>query len=389
MQDINARPREAGIFVGRLSPGPGNAITDVTGVRVGHSTVVRGEGPLVVGEGPVRTGVTVVCPREGLARDEPVFAGAHRLNGNGEMTGLEWVREAGTLATPVATTNTHSVGVVRDALIAAEVEERTDDDLYWSMPVVAETFDGILNDINGQHVTAAHAREALASARGGPVTEGSVGGGTGMICHEFKGGIGTASRRLTEEEGGWTVGALVQANYGRRDMLRVDGAPVGRVLTTERVPPPMPESGEEPTSAGAGSIIVILATDAPLLPHQCERLAQRAGIGLGRMGGGLDDASGDIFLAFATGNRNIPRSGFPIESPATIPLRMVPNERMTPLFEAAAEATEESILNALLAAGTVTGRDGIMARGLSAGLLLEALDEARGLWTRPKRTEKK
>ena len=200
-----------------------------------------------------------------------------------------------------------------------------------------------------------------------------------MICHEFKGGIGTASRKLTDEDGGWTVGALVQANHGRRDMLRVDGAPVGRVLTTERVPPPMLPSEEGSASAGAGSIIVVLATDAPLLPHQCERLAQRASIGLGRMGDGLDDASGDIFLAFATGNGGIPRSGFPIKSPATIPLRMVPNERMTPLFEATAEATEEAILNALLAAGTMTGRDGIMAHGLSAKLLLEALDETRGL----------
>ena len=376
------RTREAGVFIGYLTPGPENAITDVAGVRVGHSTIISGEGPLVAGEGPVRTGVTIVCPREGLTRDEPVFAEAHRLNGNGEMTGLEWVREAGTLATPVAITNTHSVGVVRDALIAAEVEARTDDDLYWSMPVVAETFDGILNDINGQHVTADHVQEALADAHGGPVTEGSVGGGTGMICHEFKGGIGTASRKLTDDEGGWTVGALVQANYGRRDMLRVDGAPVGRVLTTERVPPPMLPSEEDSASAGSGSIIVILATEAPLLPHQCERLARRASIGLGRMGGGLDDASGDIFLAFATGNRGIPRSGFPIESPATIPLRMIPNERMTPLFEAAAEATEESIINALLTAGSMTGRDGIMAHGLTAGLLLEALDEARTLYAR-------
>ena len=384
MPEKSLRAREAGVFIGHLAPGPENAITDVAGVLVGHATVVRGEGALVVGEGPVRTGVTVVCPRERLTRDEPVFAGAHRLNGNGEMTGLEWVREAGTLATPVAITNTHSVGVVRDALIAAEVEARTDDDLYWSMPVVAETFDGVLNDINGQHVTAAHVREALADARGGTIAEGSVGGGTGMICHEFKGGIGTASRRLSDEEGGWTVGALVQANHGRRDMLRVDGAPVGRVLTTERVPPPTAPSAEESSvPEGAGSIIVVLATDAPLLPHQCERLAQRAGIGLGRMGGGIDDASGDIFLAFATGNKGIPRSGFPIESPATIPLRMVPNERMTPLFEAAAEATEESILNALLAAGTMTGRDGITAHGLSAELLLAALDGARDLCARP------
>jgi D-aminopeptidase len=370
--------RDAGILVGDLPTGSNNAITDVEGVRVGHSTIVRGEGPLVVGEGPVRTGVTVVCPREGLTRDDPVFAGSHRLNGNGEMTGLEWVRESGVLTTPVAITNTHSVGVVRDALITAELEARTDEDEYWCLPVVAETFDGTLNDINGQHVAADHVREALADAHGGPVAEGSVGGGTGMICHEFKGGIGTASRRLADEEGGWTVGALVQTNYGRRSMLRVNGAPVGRLLTTERVPSPYEE--REP-SAGSGSIIVILATEAPLLPHQCDRLAQRASIGLGRMGGGCEDGSGDIFLAFATGNSGIPRSGLS-QLPAAIPLQMAPNERMTPLFYAAAEATEEAILNALLAAGTVTGRDGITAHGLSPDILLGALDEARALSAR-------
>ena len=360
-----------------MPPGPNDAITDVAGVRIGHATLVRGEGPLVVGEGPVRTGVTVICPREGLTREEPAFAGSHRFNGNGEMTGLEWIREAGMLETPVAITNTHSVGVVRDALIAAEFEERTEE--YWRLPVVAETYDGTLNDINGQHVTAEHVREALADARGGPVAEGSVGGGTGMICHEFKGGIGTASRRLTGEDGGWTVGALVQANYGRRFMLRVDGAPVGRVLTTEHIPSPY-ETGETP-SAGTGSIIVILATDAPLLAIQCDRLARRASIGLGRMGGGCDDASGDIFLAFATGNSGIPWSGLE-RLPATVPLGMVTNEHMTPLFYAAAEATEEAILNALLAAGTVTGRDNITAHGLTPDLLLGALDEARALCAR-------
>lgn len=377
------RARDAGIIVGHLPTGLENNITDVEGVRVGHSTIVRGEGPLVVGEGPVRTGVTVVCPREGLARDEPAFAGCHRLNGNGEMTGLEWIREAGTLTTPVAITNTHSVGVVRDALVAAELQDRSDADTYWCMPVVAETFDGRLNDINGQHVTANHVHEALADASGGPVEEGTVGGGTGMVCHQFKGGIGTSSRRLSEERGGWTVGALVQANYGSRSALRVDGAPVGRVLTTERIPAPeaAPEGGTPP---GAGSIIVVLATDAPLLPHQCERLAQRASIGLGRMGGGCDNGSGDIFLAFATGNRGIPKAGYPIQSPDTLALRMVPDERMTPLFEAAAETTEEAILNALLAAETTTGQDGITAHGLSAEALLDALDEARALCGRMK-----
>ena len=376
MEEKHERARDVGITIGHLPPGPNDAITDVGGVRVGHSTIVRGEGSLVVGEGPVRTGVTVVCPREGLIRDDPVFAGCHRLNGNGEMTGLEWIREAGALTTPVAITNTHSVGVVRDALIAAELEARTDE--YRCLPVVAETYDGTLNDINGQHITADHVREALADARGGPVAEGSVGGGTGMICHEFKGGIGTASRRLADEEGGWTVGALVQTNYGRRSMLRVDGAPVGRVLTTERVPSPFED--QEP-SAEKGSIIVILATDAPLLPHQCERLAQRASIGLGRMGGGCEDGSGDLFLAFATGNGGIPRAGLS-QLPASIPLSMIPNERMTPLFYAAAEATEAAILNALLAAGTVTGRDGITAHGLTPDLLLGALDEARSLCAR-------
>ena len=371
------RARDLGISIGYLPAGLNNAITDVAGVRVGHSTIIRGEGPLVVGEGPVRTGVTVVCPREGFTREDPVFAGSHLLNGNGEMTGLEWIREAGALETPVVITNTHSVGGVRDALVAAEFENRTEE--YWVLPVVAETYDGTLNDINGQHVGPEHLREALAAARTGPVTEGSVGGGTGMICHEFKGGIGTASRRLPEEAGGWTVGALVQSNYGRRDMLRVDGAPVGRVLTTERVPSPYEEEDWSP--AGTGSIIVILATDAPLLPTQCDRLAQRASIGLGRMGGGCDDASGDIFLAFATGNRGLPGSGLP-NPPATVPLATIPNEHMTPLFYAAAEATEEAILNALLAAGTVTGRDGITAHGLTPDLLLGALDEARPLCAR-------
>ena len=371
------RARDLGVFVGHLPPGPNNAITDVEGVRVGHSTIVRGEGALVVGEGPVRTGVTVVCPREGFTRENPVFAGSHRFNGNGEMTGLEWIREAGALETPVAITNTHSVGVVRDALVAAEFEERAEE--YWVLPVVAETYDGTLNDINGQHVTAEHLREALADASTGPVEEGSVGGGTGMICHEVKGGIGTASRLLPEEDGGWTVGALVQTNYGRRYMLRVDGAPVGRVLSTERVPSPYEEESTSP--AGTGSIIVILATDAPLLPTGCDRLALRASIGLGRIGGGCDDGSGDIFLAFATGNGGLPGSGLP-DQQASIPLTTIPSAAMTPLFYAAAEATEEAILNALLAAGTMTGRDGITAHGLDPDLLLGALEEARPLCAR-------
>jgi D-aminopeptidase len=370
------RARELGIQIGVLPSGPNDAITDVAGVRVGHSTIVRGDGPLVVGEGPVRTGVTVICPREGSARGEPVFAGSHRFNGNGEMTGLEWIREAGALTTPVGITNTHSVGVVRDALIAAEAEERQGADEYWSLPVVAETYDGTLNDINGQHVGPEHVREALRSAAGGPVAEGSVGGGTGMICHEFKGGVGTASRRVPDEQGGWTVGALVQANYGSRSTLRVDGLPVGRVLTKDRVPSPF-DSEEAEQPPGTGSIIVILATDAPLLPIQCDRLVQRATVGLARMGGGLDDGSGDIFLAFATGNRGLPSAVLDRDVPQTVPVRMLPNERMSPLFHAAAEATEAAILNALLSATTVTGRDGVTAHGLEPEALLAAMKEAR------------
>ena len=361
-----------------MAPGPHNAITDVTGVRVGHATIVEGQGPLKRGHGPVRTGVTVVLPRAELVRDNPLFAGCHRLNGNGDMTGLEWVREAGVLTTPIAITNTHSVGVVRDALIAAELEARTDDGLYWCMPVVGETFDGVLNDINGMHVTAAHVRAALAAARTGPVQEGSVGGGTGMICHEVKGGIGTASRVLAAQDGGWTVGALVQANHGRRALLRVDGAPVGRVLGTDRVPSPfdmLAAKRSRRSAAGAGSIIVVLATDAPLLPHQCERLAQRAGLGIARAGGGLEDSSGDLFIAFATGNDGIPRADYSGAAGRPFDVRMLPNPAMTPLFEAAAEATEEAIVNALLAAGTVTGADGITAHGLTPALLTEALLE--------------
>lgn len=367
------RARDLNINIGVLPSGPNDAITDVEGVRVGHSTIIRGDGPLVVGEGPVRTGVTVVCPRGGLARDEPVFAGCHRFNGNGEMTGLEWIREAGALTTPVGITNTHSVGVVRDALIAAELGV---DGEYWSLPVVAETYDGTLNDINGMHVGAEHVEEALRGASVGPVVEGSVGGGTGMICHEFKGGIGTASRRVPGEQGGWTVGALVQANYGSRSTLRVDGLPIGRVLTTEQVSSPFDEEETE-QPPGTGSIIVVLATDAPLLPIQCDRLAIRAGVGLSRMGGGLDDGSGDIFLAFATGNSGLPRAVLDGDIPQTVPVRMLPNERMTPLFHAAAEATEAAILNALLAATTVTGRDNVTAHHLAPDRLIAALDEAR------------
>ena len=243
------RARDLGIQIGLGTPGPLNTITDVAGVAVGHTTLIRGDGPLVVGEGPVRTGVTVVCPR-GTARAEPVFAGAHRLNGNGELTGLEWVRELGMLTTPIAITNTHSVGVVRDALVAASIDG---DDASWSLPVVGETFDGLLNDINGFHVRADHLHAALAAAAGGPVHEGTVGGGTGMVCHEFKGGIGTASRVIDEAAGGYTVGVLVQANYGKRDWLRIDGVRVGEAIPTSEVPSPY-EGVESTALRAAGGL---------------------------------------------------------------------------------------------------------------------------------------
>jgi D-aminopeptidase len=361
------RFRELGLTVGHLPPGPLNAITDVEGVRVGHTTLIRGEGPLVVGQGPVRTGVTVVVPHEGIAR-HPLFAGCHRLNGNGELTGLEWVRESGTLTTPIAITNTHSVGVVRDALVAIDVARRPHDGSFWSLPVVGETYDGDLNDINGMHVRPEHLHQALASATGGFVTEGNVGGGTGMICHEFKGGIGTASRRLSPEAGGWTVGALVQANYGDRSRLTVDGAPIGREIAYDVVPSPHGVPSE------SGSIIVILATDAPLLPHQCDRLAQRAGLGIARAGGSGAHSSGDLFVCFSTGNAGrLAHHKDDLPGVDVVDVRMLADTAISPLFWAAIEATEEAILNALCAAETMTGRDGVTAYALPKDLLLEVM----------------
>ncbi len=361
------RARDLGVRIGRLEPGPENAITDVAGVRVGHATIVRGDGPLQVGAGPVRTGVTVVAaPGEPWPR--PVFAGCHRLNGNGELTGLEWIREAGMLTSPVAISNTHSVGTVRDTLIAIEREARGVDAPLWSLPVVGETWDGVLNDIDGFHVTADHVREAWAAASGGPVPEGNVGGGTGMICHGFKGGIGTASRRLAVTDGGYTVGVLVQANHGRRPRLAVAGVPVGEEIGPETVPLPRAPARVAP---GAGSIIVVVATDAPLLPHQCTRLAQRPSLGIGRTGGAGEPSSGDLVIAFATGNTVVdvaaPGDGTAYRVDA---LR---DDRLGPLFWAAIEATEEAIVNALVAAQTMTGRDGIVAHALPHDRLTAAL----------------
>jgi len=360
------RLRDLGITVGQLPPGPLDAITDVEGVRVGHTTLVHGSGPLVVGQGPVRTGVTVVVPHEAIA-SEPLFAGCHRLNGNGELTGLEWIRESGMLTTPIAITNTHSVGVVRDALVASDVARHPRLGSYWSLPVVGETFDGTLNDINGMHVRPEHVQEALAGAADGPVAEGNVGGGTGMICHEFKGGVGSASRRLPETDGGWTVGALVQANHGTRSRLMVDGVPVGREIGYDSVPSPFE------TPRDAGSIIVVLATDAPLLPHQCERLAQRAGLGIARAGGSGAHSSGDLFVCFSTANRGRLHS-YKEEAPGvTVAVDMLPDTAISPLFWGAIEATEEAIVNALCAAETMTGRDGITAHALPHDVLREVM----------------
>jgi D-aminopeptidase len=377
------RARDHGIILGRLQPGPRNAITDVGGVRVGHTTLIRGEGPRVVGEGPVRTGVTVVVPHDGDAFVEPVFAGCHRLNGNGELTGLEWVRESGFLTSPIAITNTHSVGVVHDALVVHGVRAHPPHTESWSLPVVGETWDGVLNDINGFHVRPEHLDAALGAATGGPVAEGAVGGGTGMICHEFKGGIGTASRVVSAEAGGWTVGALVQANYGDRELLRIDGVPIGEAIPTSEVPSPW-DAAEALARArtgghggalapGSGSIIVILATDAPLLPHQCERLAQRAGLGLARMGSIASSGSGDIFIAFATGNRGLPGPASWPAPRAVHDVRMLDDTRLTPLFQAAVESVEEAIVNALLVAGTMTGADGITAHGLDGERVVEIM----------------
>jgi len=386
------RARELGLQIGLMTPGEHDAITDVPGVLVGHTTLIQGDGPLVVGTGPVRTGVTIVVPHEDSVFTEPVFAGCHRLNGNGELTGLEWVRESGMLGGVIGITNTHSVGVVRDALVAHAARAHQGRGVYWSLPVVGETYDGALNDINGFHVQPSHVDAALAAAARGPVAEGGVGGGTGMICHEFKGGIGTASRRLADPDGGWIVGALVQANYGSRELLRIDGVPVGREIPRSEVPSPWdmeeaidggdatdarPTDARSTTSGrmgpGGGSIIVVVATDAPLLPHQCERIAQRASLGLARMGSIASNGSGDIFIAFATGNRGLGASSAEKDPRRTIEVRMVPDKALSPLFQATVEAVEGAVVNALLAGRTMTGRDGVTATGLDHGRLLSIM----------------
>ena len=330
-------------------PGPLNSITDVKGIEVGHTTLISGEGKLQVGVGPVRTGVTAIIPRGKQSANDPVFAGWFSLNGNGEMTGTTWIEESGLLEGPIMITNTHSVGVVRDATIAWRVKHGPPDasGYWWSLPIVAETYDGYLNDINGFHVKPNHAFEALDGAKSGAVSEGNVGGGTGMICYGFKGGIGTSSRKLDQNAGGYTVGVLVQANFGRRNQLRIAGVPVGTEIT----------EGTLSTTAGeprddVGSIIIVVATDAPLLSHQLKRLARRAALGVARTGSSSGNGSGDIFVAFSTANPEAAKNT------GTIQLTMLPNDRMNALFEATVQATEEAIINALVAAETMIGIDG-------------------------------
>jgi D-aminopeptidase len=339
------RARDLGVpFDG--TPGALNAITDVSGVLVGHATLISGEGKLQVGKGPVRTGVTAVLPRGKDSMNNPVFAGWWSLNGNGEMTGTTWVEESGFLEGPVMITNTHSVGVVRDAVIQWRVTHGQPDPTgyWWSLPVVAETWDGWLNDINGFHVNAEHAFHAIDTAVSGPVQEGNVGGGTGMICNEFKGGIGTSSRKLAEKAGGYTVGVLVQCNYGVRPNLRIAGVPVGK------------EIPEDPAYAAAsfseldrGSIIVVVATNAPLVSHQLKRLARRVSLGLGRNGSISGNGSGDIFIAFSTANPGAAAADHVVD------LKMLANDKIEPLFAATVQATEEAVINAMVAAETMTG----------------------------------
>jgi D-aminopeptidase len=371
------RAREMGLsaVIGG-TPGSLDAITDVAGVEVGHTTLISGTGRLDVGKGPVRTGVTIVHPR-GKSSNDPVFAAWFTLNGNGEMTGTTWLRESGFLEGPIGITNTHSVGVVRDAIL--QWQAKRPGLQPWGLPVVAETYDGGLNDINGFHVTAAHTIAALDGATTGTVLEGNVGGGTGMTCHGFKGGIGTASRVLPQDAGGYVVGVLVQCNYGRRSELRVGGVPVGEEIAdlTPCISIDNPASTSTrrrctqtdamPDDAGAGSIIIVVATDAPVLPHQLQRIATRASLGVGRMGGKGENSSGDIFVAFSTAN---PGTG---AEKATSRVEMLPNDRINPLFYATVQATEEAILNAMLAAETMTGADGLRVFALPHDRLMAAM----------------
>lgn len=347
--------------LGTGRPGPLNAITDVPGVQVGHTTLIEGDGKREAGVGPVRTGVTVVVPGEDIW-NRPVRAGAERVNGAGEVSGLEWVRESGELQTPIGLTNTHSVGVVRDALAGIHIRENPAQ--MFSLPVVGETCDVVLNDMYGHHVRTEHVEAALAAAKGGPVAQGGVGSGTGMICHDFKGGIGSASRVVVGEDGEpeWTVGVLVQANHGMRERLTIDGVPVGRMLGVDKIPgADWASIPSAQATAGTGSIIMVLATDAPLHASECASLAKRATFGLARSGGAGERKSGDFAIAFSTARE---------EEDGADPRLLVSSHlselRISALYWAAIEAVEQAIVNALLAAETMTGADGNVVHALTA-----------------------
>jgi len=371
-QTARVRARDLNVVVGTLPTGRLNAITDVAGVLVGHATIVRGNGRLKVGEGPVRTGVTAVLPRRDIWFNG-VYAATHTLNGDGEMTGTHWIRDRETLMHPVLITNTGSVGTVHEAEIAFMNERHPSRD--WAfLPVVGETWDGTLNDVRGQHVKKEHVFAAIEAAKDGAVVEGNVGGGTGMICYGFKGGIGTSSRRVPESAGSYTVGVLVQANFGRRPELTVAGVPVGREIADLT-----PEINREGGAAGdinvdhEGSVIVVIATDAPLSSRQLERLAQRAALGLARTGSTSGNTSGDIFIAFSTGN-TVPQSSDSRTLSATF-VSPESTATLNPLFQAVVEATEESVLNALMKAETMTGINGNKVHALPYDRLKAAMSK--------------
>ena len=372
--NVKPRARDLGIpFNG--TPGKLNAITDVAGVEVGHTTIIEGAGRLAVGKGPVRTGVTAILPRGKTY--STVYSGWYSLNGNGEMTGTTWVEESGILGGPVMITNTHSVGVVRDAVVQWLVTEPIASGVYWALPVVAETYDGFLNDINGFHVTKQHAFDALNNATGGKVEEGNVGGGTAMNTHGFKGGIGTSSRLVTINNETYTIGVLVQSNYGARKDLMIAGVPVGKEITDltrtrgnqgeENNPDDAVPQGQENSRMVDGSIIVVVATDASLLPHQLKRLTRRVPMGIARVGGMAGNGSGDIFIAFSTGNQTYS------DKNSMNNVKMLSNNLMTRLFDATVHAVEESIVNALIAAETMTGINGNTSYAIPHDRLIEVM----------------
>jgi D-aminopeptidase len=359
------RARDLGIpFDG--TPGQWNAITDVAGVTVGHQTIIRD-----LGDGrAVRTGVTAILPRGEQTNNTPVFGGWFALNGNGDMTGTTWLEESGFLEGPVMITNTHSIGAVHEAVIQWRVNLGSADasGYWWSLPVVAETWDGYLNDINGFHVRAEHAKAALDGAASGPVAEGNVGGGTGMICHDFKCGIGTASRVVETADQTYTVGVLVQANYGERELLRIAGVPVGQHITHDKA-----YASNPPKSADTGSIIIVVATDAPLMPHQLKRLARRASLGLARNGSVAGNSSGDIFIAFSTANAAADQNA------TGVSIDTLPNDSILPLFRATVESTEEAIINAMIAARDMTGNEGHVVKAIDHEELRSVMREYRRL----------